>query len=47
MAQIRVENLCKSFDQFTAVHDSNFTIENGTFFALSVLQVAAKQRHFA
>jgi multiple sugar transport system ATP-binding protein len=34
MAQIRVENLRKSFDQFTAVHDSNFTIENGTFFAL-------------
>jgi multiple sugar transport system ATP-binding protein len=34
MAQIRVENLRKAFDQFTAVHDSNFTIENGTFFAL-------------
>lgn len=34
MAQIRVENLHKAFDQFTAVHDSNFTIENGTFFAL-------------
>ncbi len=34
MAQIRVENLRKSFDQFTAVHDSNFTIENGAFFAL-------------
>jgi multiple sugar transport system ATP-binding protein len=34
MAQIRVEHLRKSFDQFTAVHDSNFTIENGTFFAL-------------
>ena len=34
MAQIRVENLRKSFDQFAAVHDSNFTIENGTFFAL-------------
>src|SRR5271170_3621551 len=34
MAQIRVENLRKSFDQFTAVHDSNFTIESGTFFAL-------------
>jgi multiple sugar transport system ATP-binding protein len=34
MAQIRVENLRKSFDQFTAVHDSNFTIENGSFFAL-------------
>jgi multiple sugar transport system ATP-binding protein len=34
MAQIRVENLRKSFDQFTAVKDSNFTIDNGTFFAL-------------
>src|SRR6478609_5117392 len=34
MAQIRVENLHKAFDHFTAVHDSNFTIENGTFFAL-------------
>src|ERR1700728_3538242 len=34
MAQIRVENLRKSFDQFTAVKDSNFTIENGSFFAL-------------
>ena len=34
MAQIRVENLHKAFDQFAAVHDSNFTIENGTFFAL-------------
>jgi multiple sugar transport system ATP-binding protein len=34
MAQIRVENLHKAFDQFTAVQDSNFTIENGTFFAL-------------
>src|SRR5215467_12306355 len=34
MAQIRVESLHKAFDQFTAVHDSNFTIENGTFFAL-------------
>jgi multiple sugar transport system ATP-binding protein len=34
MAQIRVENLRKSFDQFTAVRDSNFTIEDGNFFAL-------------
>src|SRR6202023_1858172 len=34
MAQIRVENLRKSFDQFTAVQDSDFSIENGTFFAL-------------
>jgi multiple sugar transport system ATP-binding protein len=34
MAQIRTEHLRKSFDQFTAVYDSNFTIESGTFFAL-------------
>ncbi|WP_076859074.1 ABC transporter ATP-binding protein [Bradyrhizobium mercantei] len=34
MAQIRVENLRKSFDQFTAVHGSNFTIPDGTFFAM-------------
>src|SRR6185437_16993254 len=34
MAQIRVENLRKSFDQFTAVQNANFTIESGTFFAL-------------
>ncbi len=34
MAQIRVENLHKSFDQFIAVHDSNFIIEDGTFFAM-------------
>src|ERR1700745_3899753 len=34
MAQIRVETLHKSFDQFTAVQGSDFTIENGTFFAL-------------
>jgi multiple sugar transport system ATP-binding protein len=34
MAQIRVENLHKAFDQFAAVHDSNFTVEDGTFFAL-------------
>src|ERR1700739_4278693 len=34
MAQIRVETLHKSFGQFTAVHGSNFTIEDGTFFAL-------------
>src|ERR1700678_1083772 len=34
MAQIRVENLRKSFDQFTAVKNSNFTIENGSLFAL-------------
>ncbi|MBV9561310.1 MAG: ABC transporter ATP-binding protein [Bradyrhizobium sp.] len=34
MAQIRVENLRKSFDQFTAVAGSNFTIDDGTFFAM-------------
>jgi multiple sugar transport system ATP-binding protein len=34
MAQIRVEHLRKSFDRFTAVQDSNFTIESGSFFAL-------------
>jgi len=34
MAQIRVENLRKSFDQFTAVHGSNFTIDDGIFFAM-------------
>src|ERR1700728_2098931 len=34
MAQIQVENLHKAFAQFTAVHDSNLTIENGSFFAL-------------
>lgn len=34
MAQIRIENLRKSFDQFTAVQGSNFTIEDGAFFAL-------------
>ncbi len=34
MAEIRVENLRKSFDQFTAVQGSSFTIEDGTFFAL-------------
>ena len=34
MAQIRVENLRKSFDQFTAVQGSNFTIDDGAFFAM-------------
>ena len=34
MAEIRVENLRKSFDQFTAVHGSNFTIPDGSFFAM-------------
>jgi len=34
MAQIKVENLRKSFDQFTAVQGSNFTIPDGSFFAM-------------
>src|SRR5438552_15184832 len=34
MAQIRVESRRKSFDQFTAVQGSNFTIDDGTFFAM-------------
>jgi multiple sugar transport system ATP-binding protein len=34
MAEIRVENLRKSFDQFTAVQGSNFTIPDGSFFAM-------------
>src|ERR1700757_5120211 len=34
MAQIRVADLRKSFDQFTAVQGSNFTIDDGTFFAM-------------
>ncbi|MDF0496520.1 ABC transporter ATP-binding protein [Bradyrhizobium yuanmingense] len=34
MAQIRVENLRKSFDQFAAVQGSNFTIDDGAFFAM-------------
>ena len=34
MAQIRVEDLRKSFDQFTALQNSNFTVESGSFFAL-------------
>jgi multiple sugar transport system ATP-binding protein len=34
VAQIRVEHVRKSFGQFTAVHDSHFTIEDGTFFAM-------------
>src|SRR6476620_2898790 len=42
MAQIRVENLHKAFDHFTAVHNSNFTIEDGTFFALLGLSGCGK-----
>ncbi len=34
MAEIRVKDLRKSFDQFTAVQGSNFTVEDGAFFAL-------------
>jgi len=34
MAEIRVENLRKSFDQFTAVERSNFTVPDGSFFAM-------------
>jgi multiple sugar transport system ATP-binding protein len=34
MAQIRVENLSKSFDTFTAVRGSDFTIDDGTFFVM-------------
>jgi multiple sugar transport system ATP-binding protein len=34
MAEIQVKDLRKSFDQFTAVQGSNFTIEDGAFFAL-------------
>jgi len=34
MAQIRVEKLRKAFQDFTAVEDSNFTIEDGTFFVM-------------
>ena len=34
MAQIRVENLRKQFGGFTAVKDSTFTVDNGTFFVM-------------
>jgi multiple sugar transport system ATP-binding protein len=34
MAQIRIENLCKTFGNFTAVQSSTFTIEDGEFFML-------------
>src|ERR1700751_4037768 len=34
MAQIRVEDLRKSFDQFTAVQGSTFPIDDGTFVAM-------------
>ena len=32
MAEIRVENLHKSFAAFTAVRDSTFTVPDGDFF---------------
>jgi multiple sugar transport system ATP-binding protein len=34
MAEIRVENLQKSFGDFAAVKDSDFVVENGEFFVL-------------
>src|ERR1700722_12665443 len=34
MAQIRVQSLHKSFGDFVAVKDSNFTVEDGEFFCL-------------
>ncbi len=34
MAEIRVQNLHKSFGDFTAVKDSSFTVNNGEFFCL-------------
>jgi multiple sugar transport system ATP-binding protein len=34
MAEIKVENLHKSFGDFAAVKDSNFVVENGEFFVL-------------
>jgi len=34
MAEIRVENLHKSFGGFVAVRDSSFVVEDGTFFCL-------------
>ncbi|HWH48171.1 MAG TPA: ABC transporter ATP-binding protein, partial [Burkholderiales bacterium] len=34
MAQIRIEKLRKQFGGFTAVRDSTFTVDNGTFFVM-------------
>jgi multiple sugar transport system ATP-binding protein len=34
MAQIRIEKLRKAFGDFVAVADSNFTVEDGTFFVM-------------
>ena len=34
MAEIRVDNLKKNFDDFVAVHDSSFTVEDGEFFVM-------------
>jgi len=47
MAQIEVENLRKSFDSFTAVQGSNFTIDDGTFFAMLGPRAAARPRRCA
>jgi multiple sugar transport system ATP-binding protein len=42
MAQIRVENLQKSFGEFTAVKDSTFTVNDGEFFCLLGLSGCGK-----
>ncbi|HIE78021.1 MAG TPA: ABC transporter ATP-binding protein [Candidatus Thioglobus sp.] len=34
MAQIRIENVCKKFGDFTAVQSSSFIVEDGEFFML-------------
>ena len=34
MAEIRVDNLKKNFDDFVAVQDSSFTVEDGEFFVM-------------
>ena len=34
MAEIQVSRLKKSFEEFVAVQDSSFTIENGEFFVM-------------
>src|SRR6201998_2916361 len=34
MAQIRIERLRKTFQNFVAVANSNFTVEDGTFFVM-------------
>ena len=42
MAEIRVENLRKSFGDFVAVRDTSFTIEDGEFFCLLGLSGCGK-----